>query len=94
MELEECRIFLLKYSCFTVLYQCLLYSVVTQSYKYIHSFSRTVFHLVLSQYIVLELVDMVPYALWQNLIAYHSKCNSWHLLTSNYFSFFAQRNGN
>ena len=39
----------LKYSWFTVLCQFLLYSKVTQSYIYIHSFSYIVFHHVLSQ---------------------------------------------
>ena len=40
---------LLKYSWFTMLCQFLLYSILTQSYIYIHSFSHTIFHHVLSQ---------------------------------------------
>ena len=38
-------LFLLKYSWFTELCQFLLYSIVTQSYICIHSFSHTIFHL-------------------------------------------------
>jgi len=41
--------FLLKYSWYTVFCQFLLYSVVTQSYVYIHSFSHITFYHVLSQ---------------------------------------------
>ena len=37
------------YSWFILLCQFLLYSIVTQSYVYIHSFSHTIFHHVLSQ---------------------------------------------
>ena len=43
------NIFLLVYSWFTVLCQFWLCNIVTQSYIYIHSFSRTIFHHVLLQ---------------------------------------------
>ena len=43
------KIFLLEYSWFIGLCQFLLYSTVTQSYMYIHPFSRIIFHHVLPQ---------------------------------------------
>ena len=39
--------FLLEYSGFTVSWQFLLYSIETQSYIRVHSFSHTIFHRVL-----------------------------------------------
>ena len=42
-------LFLLQYSWFIMFCQFLLYSKVTQSYKYIHSFSHPIFHHVLPQ---------------------------------------------
>ena len=46
---EETTSFFLKYSWFIIFCQFLLYSKVTQSYIYIHSFFHTIFHHVLTQ---------------------------------------------
>ena len=52
-------IIFLKYSRFTVLCQFLLYSIVTQLYICIHSFSHTIFHCVLSRETYSSLCCMV-----------------------------------
>ena len=62
-----------------MLLQFLLYSKVTQSYIYIHSFCHTVFHYVLSQEIG---YSSLCYTVGPHCLSI-SKCNSLHLLTLN-----------
>ena len=62
--------FLLNHSWFPVLCQFLLYSKVTQLYIYMHSFSHTIFHHVLSQ------VIGFPVLYSRTSLLIHSKCNS------------------
>ena len=82
------KLFVLKYSCFTVLYQFLLCVIMTQSYIYIYVyiyahtfFSHTIFLLVLSR--ELGYLDIVPYAVQWTSLLIHSTYNSLHLLTPN-----------
>ena len=49
LQLLVFKKFLLEYRRFIVLYQCLLHSIVTQSYIDIHSFSQIIFHHALAQ---------------------------------------------
>ena len=61
-----------------MLYQFLPYSIVTQSYIYIYSFSHNIFHRGLSQEIGYSSLFYTV-----GLLFIHSKCNSLHLPTPN-----------
>ena len=70
------KYFLLKYNWFIMFCQFLLYSKVTQSYIYTH-------FLILSSIMLYhKWLDVVPCAIHRDLTAFHSKCNSLHLLTT------------
>ena len=58
--------------------QFLLYNKVIQ--LYIYRFFLSFFHIIL-HHVPSQVTDIVPWTIEQNLIAVHSKCNSWHLLT-------------
>ena len=76
--------FFFKYVWFTALSQFLLYSIVAQSYIYIHSFSHTIFHHGLSQ----ETGYSSLCCTYPLLI--HSKCNSFDLPTPHSLGFFGR----
>ena len=75
-----CQFFFLKYGWFTMLYQFLLYSKVTQSYIYVHSFLYY-----FPSWSIPEIgYSSLCYTLRPCLsIFIHSKCNSLHLLALN-----------